>query len=202
MRTCGLRSGKCEENWKGLWQPPCRARGRLKLASRKWLQSRKLHFKKNPKMIHGCIVESHESTGQRVESSVPTKHEGHIAGKVFTSMSHLNLVHNFSYASSNEHSGSRGCRKGWKKLVTIPAWQLEKVQRKKKVMLEAQREKKKVHFATLMDICHLKNAELESKLQKYTGRVVLRGDVVKDDSGAYAVFTEQGSSASQMTAAK
>ena len=34
------------------------------------------------------------------------------------------------------------------------------------------------------------------------GRVVLRGDVVKDDSGSYAVFTEQGSSASQMTAAK
>ena len=34
------------------------------------------------------------------------------------------------------------------------------------------------------------------------GRVVLRGDTVKDDSGSYAVFTEQGSSASQMTAAK
>ena len=34
------------------------------------------------------------------------------------------------------------------------------------------------------------------------GRVVLRGDIVKDNSGSYAVFTEQGSSASQMTAAK
>ena len=31
---------------------------------------------------------------------------------------------------------------------------------------------------------------------------VLRGDIVKDDSGSFAVFTEQGSSASQMTAAK
>ena len=36
-------------------------------------------------------------------------------------------------------------------------------------------------------------------LQKYKSRVVLRG---VEDSGAYAVFTEQGSSASQMTAAK
>ena len=53
-----------------------------------------------------------------------------------------------------------------------------------------------------MDICDLKNAELEIKYQKYKGRVVLRGDIVKDDSGSYAVFTEQGSSASQMTAAK
>ena len=53
-----------------------------------------------------------------------------------------------------------------------------------------------------MDICHLKNAELVAKHQKYKGRVVLRGDIVKDDSGSYAVFIEQGSSSSQMTAAK
>ena len=38
--------------------------------------------------------------------------------------------------------------------------------------------------------------------KKYKGRVVLRGDIVKDNSGSYAVFTEQGSSASQMIAAK
>ena len=49
-----------------------------------------------------------------------------------------------------------------------------------------------VHFASLMDICHLKNVELEPKHQKYKGRVVLRGENVKDDSGCYAVFTEQG----------
>ena len=30
-----------------------------------------------------------------------------------------------------------------------------------------------VHFASLMDICHLKNAELEAKHQKYKDRVVL-----------------------------
>ena len=53
-----------------------------------------------------------------------------------------------------------------------------------------------------MDICHLNNAELEKKHPKYKGRVVLRGDIVKNDSGSYAVFTEQGSSASQMKTAK
>ena len=36
----------------------------------------------------------------------------------------------------------------------------------------------------------------------HKGGVVLRRDIVKDDYGASAVFTEQGSSASQMTAAK
>ena len=60
----------------------------------------------------------------------------------------------------------------------------------------------KIHVASFLDICHLKNAELETKHQKYKGRVVLRGDIVKDDSGSYGVLTEQGSSASQVTAAK
>ena len=73
---------------------------------------------------------------------------------------------------------------------------------KKVVIDEARTKGAKVQFASLMDICHLKNAELEAKHQKYKGRVVLRGDIVKDDSGSYAVFTEQESSASQMTAAK
>ena len=39
----------------------------------------------------------------------------------------------------------------------------------------------------LMDICHLKNSELEPKFQKYRGRVVLRGDIARDDSGSHAV---------------
>ena len=38
--------------------------------------------------------------------------------------------------------------------------------------------------------------------KKYKGRVVLRVDIVKDDSGSYAVFTEQGSSVCHMTATK
>ena len=67
---------------------------------------------------------------------------------------------------------------------------------------EAKTKGAKVHFASLMDICHWKNAELVTKHQKYKGRVELRGDIVKDDSGSFAVFTEHGSSASQMTAAK
>ena len=39
-------------------------------------------------------------------------------------------------------------------------------------------------------------------LKIYKDRVVLGGEIEKDDSGSYAVFSEQGSSASQMTAAK
>ena len=74
--------------------------------------------------------------------------------------------------------------------------------RVKKSFLKAQSEKRQVHFATLMDICRHKYAELEPKYQKFTGWVVLSGDIVKNDSASYAVFIEQGSSASQMTVVK
>ena len=70
------------------------------------------------------------------------------------------------------------------------------------MIAEARTKGHSVHFASLMDLCHLRNSELEPQFQKFQGRVVLRGDIVKDDSGSYAEFTEQGSSASQMTAAK
>ena len=88
------------------------------------------------------------------------------------------------------------------KLEKISAWNLTKVRRKSEVIDEARMSGAKVHFASLMDICHLKNTELEAKHQTYKGRVVLRGDIVKGDSGSYAVFNEQESSASRMTAAK
>ena len=68
------------------------------------------------------------------------------------------------------------------KLDKIPGWQMTKVRNKKEVIAEARTEGRTVYFASLMDIC--------------------RGDMVEDDSGSYAMFTEQGSSASQMTAAK
>ena len=93
-------------------------------------------------------------------------------------------------------------RNNGKKLEKILAWQLTKVRNKKEVIEEARNKGRKVHFASLMDLCHLKNSELELEYQKYKGRVALRDDIVKDDSGSYAVFTERGSSASQMTAAK
>ena len=88
------------------------------------------------------------------------------------------------------------------KLEKVLAWQLTKVRNKKEVIEEARNECRKVHFASFMDLCHLKNSELEPQYQKHKGRVVLRRYIVKDDSGSYAVFTEQGSSTSQMTAAK
>ena len=56
--------------------------------------------------------------------------------------------------------------KEWEKLEKISAWNLTKVRSKKQVIDEARTSGATVHFASLMDICHLKNAELEEEHQK------------------------------------
>ena len=57
-----------------------------------------------------------------------------------------------------------------KKLETIPAWQLDKVQSEKEVFLEAQRHKKEIHFATWMDICQLKKCGVRATIPEVQGK--------------------------------
>ena len=120
------------------------------------------------------------------------KHEDRFAGKGFTSTIHCNSVHKFIPMPQ---------------AMKIPdakaaAWQLEKFKSKKEVILEAQKRQNE------SPLCHTDGhlspheRGVGTQIKKYKGRVVLRGDTIEDDSGAYAVFTEQGSSASQMTAFK
>ena len=151
-----------------------------------------------------CILAASESTRLPMEGCLPNYHEDHIAGKGDNSLQHYNLVHKFipMLQAMKIPAAKEAVDKEGEKLEKIPAWDLTKVRNKSEVIDEARTKGAKVQFVSLMDICHLKNAELETKNQKYKGRVVFRGDIVEDDSGSYAVFTEQGSSASQMTAAK
>ena len=143
-----------------------------------------------------CISEAHESTRQRAESATKRIHEKHIAGKGQNSELHHNQCINLSrYTKMKIPDSKTAVDKKWKKLETIPAWDVRKVKSKKETIFETQKNNNFVHcaFASLMDFCHLKNSELEPQFQKCKGSVVPRGDDVKDDSGAHAVFTEQGS---------
>ena len=108
-----------------------------------------------------------------------------------------------SFAPSNENSrckGSSGQRVGEARKVAGLA--IDQSKEQKGGYSGSTKKQRTIRFAALMDICHLKNAELEPQYPKYKGWVVLRGDNVKDDSGSFAVFKEQGSSASQRTAAE
>ena len=73
-------------------------------------------------------------------------------------MTHNNLVHMFilMLQAMKIPDAKAAVDKEWKKLKTNPAWQVDKMKSKRKVILEAQREKNKVRSATLMEICHLK----------------------------------------------
>ena len=157
-----------------------------------------------PTARFACIVDADESTRPRVQGALHISHQDHITAKGMNSMTHYSLFHKFiPMPQAMKIPNARAAVvKEWEKIEKIPAWQLAKVRNKKDVIDEGRNKGRKVHFALLMDICHHKNSELQPQYQKYKGRVVLRGDIFIDDSGAYEVFIEQGSSASQMTAAK
>ena len=133
------------------------------------------------KSTFACILEAGESTRMCMEESPPKYREDHIAGKGDNSLQHYNLVHKFILMpqAMKIPAAKAAVDKEWEKLEKIPAWDLTNVRNKSEVIDEARTKGIKVHFASLMDICHLKNAELEAKHQKYKGRVVLRGDIVK-----------------------
>ena len=197
-RNLSRPSRMLARNWKHQWLLLCPA----KLLSAIRIVGVVHPIKSKTKLA--CILEADESTRMRMGNSIPHNHEDHIAGKGENSLQHYNLVHKFipMPQAVKIPAAKAAVDKEWEKLEKILEWNLTKVRSKKEVIDEARTKGAKVHFASLMDICHLKIAELEAKHQKYKGRVVLRGDIVKDDSGSYAAFTEQGSSASQMTAAK
>ena len=81
----------------------------------------------------------------------------------FNSLNHQNFVRKFvpMFLAMKFPDAKAVVDKEWGKLEKLPAWQLTKVKNKKEVFLEAQKEQR-----TVMDICHLKNAELEAKCQK------------------------------------
>ena len=113
---------------------------------------------------YACIVEVWESTRKRLGKNFKD-HEDRIAGKGFNSMSHYNLLHKFIPMPQTMKipDAKVAVDKGWEELEKLLLMQKTKFRSKKEVIQEAQKEGRTVHFASLMDICHLKNAELEPK---------------------------------------
>jgi hypothetical protein len=92
--------------------------------------------------------------------------------------------------------------KEWNKLVSKVSWLMETVSEKEVVAAEARRRNKPVHFGDLLQLCHIKNHQFDISQRSYTGRIVFRRDNVKDEHGQFAVFSEHGTSASHLMAAR
>ena len=105
-----------------------------------------------------CILEADESTRMRMGNSKPHHHEDHIAGKGENSLQHFYLVNKFipMPQAMKIPAATAAVDKEWEKLEKISAWNLTKVKSKKQVIDEARTAGATVHFASLMDICHLK----------------------------------------------
>ena len=93
----------------------------------------------------------------------------------------------------NRKSPPNSTRWGRRMTREITAWQLTKIRNKNDVIVEARNEGKTVLLGRwwISIISRIRNCNTNSN--KDTSRVVLRGDIAKDDSGSYAIFTEQGS---------
>ena len=115
-----------------------------------------------------CISEASESTRLRLGESLPNHHEDHIAGKGDNSLQHSNLVHKFipMLQAMKIPAAKEAVDKEWEKLEKISAWNLTKVRSKKEVIDEARTSGAKVHFASLMNICHLNKCRVGDKAPK------------------------------------
>ena len=102
--------------------------------------------KDDRKSKFACILEAIESTRMRMEGFLPFIHEDHIAGRGDNSLQHYNLVHKFipMHQAMKIHAAEAAVDKEWEKLEKISAFD------------EARASGATVHFASLMDICHLK----------------------------------------------
>ena len=150
-------------NWKRQWLPLCLS---------KFLRTNKnmvTHGKSNEiKSKLAYILEVSASTRLRMGESLPNHHEDHIAGKWNNSLQHYNLVHKFipMHQVMKIPAEKATVDKEWEKLEKISAWNLTKVRSKKDVIDEARTKDIKVHFVSLLDICHLKECRIGDKAPK------------------------------------
>ena len=96
-----------------------------------------------------------------MEGSPHKNHEDHIPGKGMNPPGHYIMVHKFiPMPQAMKIPDAKAAVENNGKNEKMPAWQLTKVRKQNEVIAEARNEGRKVHFASLMDLRHLKNSEL------------------------------------------
>ena len=112
-----------------------------------------------------------------MEGSQSKNHEDHIAGKGVNSLSFCNLVHKLFPCLKPRKCQKQ--RQQWRKnskIGELTGMAADESQNKSEVIAEAMTKGHTVHFASLMDLCHLKKVGV--------GTLKFQGDIVKDDSGS------------------
>ena len=159
-RSSKKPSGMLERNWKHQWLPLCLARHARQArkgrpVARLMISSQNLRLSWKPVNPQECEWKNLHQISMRTI----LQEEGD------NSLQQYNLVHQFIFVPQAMEipAAKAAVDKEWEKLEKIPAWNLTKVRNKSEVLDEARTKVAKVHFASQMDICHLKNAKLETK---------------------------------------
>jgi hypothetical protein len=92
--------------------------------------------------------------------------------------------------------------KEFDKLDKIGCWGWTTVREKHEVQAEAKAKGETAHFGSTMELGFIKHSQLAKKYWVYKGRIVFRGDNIRDEKGVLAVFSEQAASASHVEAAR
>ena len=79
-------------------------------------------------------------------------------------------------------------------LVAEDTWLESTVIEKEDLITKARASKERIHLGDLLTICSIKHFELSEIFHKWKGRICFRGDVVKDEEGAVAIFQELSAS--------
>ncbi len=90
----------------------------------------------------------------------------------------------------------------WARLKSKRVWVTESVREWSDVAAEARAKHQTIHWGMLFAICVEKGSELAEKDRKFKGRVVFRGNDVKNQNWETAMFQDMGSSPATMEAAK
>ena len=108
-----------------------------------------------------CTLEADGTKRLRMERIEPRIHEDHIAGKGDNSLLHYNLVHKIVPIpqAMKIPAAKEAVDKELGNFEKTSAWNLAKVRNKSEVIEEARLKGVTVHFASWMDIRHLKNYE-------------------------------------------
>ena len=96
------------QNWKGLWQRPCRAKRRFIPAPGNWWRRLNASHKGSKDKNRVVLWNLMNPQGNEWNPLYLKNHEDHLASAGYTSMTHHNLVHKFIPTStSDENSGCK-----------------------------------------------------------------------------------------------
>ena len=120
---------------------PCK-KGTKKLSSFQETEAKSCESNKIPETKHAGIIEAHESTRQRLESSPPKGHEDHTACKGFTSMTQFSSQV-YAFASSDENSGCESSSGQGMGEARNDSWKLTKLRAKRMLFWKHRETKRK-----------------------------------------------------------